>query len=504
MQDSFMINNLLGDNNPHEFKKSMWSWIGDSNQASYSSGNIVFKTESLRTIWKDIHNAYVAIPISVVGSTAYTGVELVAFKASVLSFVFGVLIKMNGTTVSDNDNIMFINNIKLLIEKSIDWATINGPEIHYAKDANIATDANDGVRLKIIDPTANFVAATSAGAVTKALVALTSQNPTYNAGFFKRASFLRGNWNYENNDSIAPAATQSINWVGSGGLNASGGAIPASIGTTPSVSSYSLTITIPLKLVHSFFDSLNFPVINDSFEITIKTTNNSSCSFPPMTVPTGTYAPSITIRSQCRLYYRKLEFTPEDDLLIAEKFEKGFSKMLYYTNCDFFQPSNCLNNTSTSLTQLVTSSSINPIRLWVMMYPQGLLVLQVASNSPYVANIQALTSNVKINNTNMFEQNLETVNEHWEQLKEQLVYYDGFSDSNKSQVNYNDYLKHYSGYHVYDLARNKYKLVSPNTPNEIVWTCTKPSTAVDIVFLVERQIVMKLDFVKGGLIGIVS
>lgn len=495
MQDSQMINNLLGDSHPHEFKKASWRYLGDSNSGTYSNGNINFNTQSIRKAWKDMHNAYLAIPISVTGTSAYTGAELVAFKASVLSFIYGIGLKVNGVSVANDVNIQFINNLKLLIERSIDWSDINGPELHYAKDNNVATDANDGS--KFLSSTIYTGASNVATSTTITSSSVQTQNPTYNAGFYKRSAYLRGNTNYENSESIASVITNSRNFVTSGGANATFG-VPASIGTTPVVSSYSLTLTIPLKLVHSCFDALNIPLIGDDMEITVLTTNNGSNSFPPMTVPTGTYAPVVTIRSQCRLYYRELEFSPDVSKILEEKFESGFSKMFYYTCTDFFQPSACLANTATTMTQTVTTSSINPTRLWAVFYPAGKLVAQINSNSPFIANVQALTSNVRVNNKRLFEADLATSNEHWEQFKEQLAFYDGFTDSNKSQVNYNDYLANYSGYHCYDLQRAKENLVSANSPNEIVFTCTKPSTSVDIAFLVERQVVIKLDMTKSG------
>lgn len=492
--DADMINSLLSGHAPadptREFKSAKWEYVNDNNNSSYSNGNIVFNSIHLRNIWKDWMNAYSVVPISITGATTYTGagnVNILGWKESILSFFYGVMIKINSVTVVNDTDIQHLNGIKLLL-KSKEWADATGSELMYAKDTNVETDATDANKYDIIDPTSNFVAATSAGSPTKALIALTTENPTYNEGLHKRSCYIRGDYaRLEAGRSTIATAAASLNFVDSSGFATAGpysGAVPKTVSSTaPTVSSYSFDLKLPLRYLHSFFEELDFPLINDQMELTIMTTNNSTVSnYTPLMTPTGGYVPTITIRGPCRLYYRRLEFNAREQQLVNSMVSQKVSKDVHFLKSDWYQP--LLANTSTSVTQLITASSINPVRVWSVMRPAGNALLSVAGQSQ-IAPVPTITSNLKVNGSRLFDSDLETVHDHWEQLKEQLVDY--VEGTNKSQITYMDYLQFYQGYGVYDLIRNKYNVLTKNSSSELTWNCTKPATSVDIEFIVERE-----------------
>ena len=499
LQDRIMINNLLEDDDYHEFRSSEFQYIQDSNNASYTAGNIVFRTSQLRSFWKSWYDAYLAIPISITGGTLYTGGELLAYKQSFLSAIYGIHVKLNGTTVMNDTSIEFINNLRLLTGKSVEWALVNGPEIGFAKDETNDISELMGSELLPVDPVTHWVAPTAGTAASKALVATATKNPVYNKGFYYRASFLQGNYAYRSNSSVLLTAGTvangaKINFVTSGAAVFAG---KSDFGATPAVSSYSLVLHLPLRLLHPFFESLNFPVINDDFEMTFMTHNNSSQTFSALQSPTGGSVATMAIRSACRLYYRKVEFQPSDASRVNALMAKGYTKQIKYNVTDTYTS---LANQSEKVSLLVTASAVNPKRLWVCLYTAGQLELDVASAAPMNCPIRPLTSNLRINNINLFQSPLETRKEHWEELKRQLKHI----DDNKSQLNYVDYLLNYQGLTVYDLERFADDRINVDTSNEIVYNMTKLATSTDIVFVLERQEVMDLKMSSGVLLALIA
>lgn len=545
LQDSVLLSNLFEDSKAREFRSSEWKYIQDTNNGSYNAGNITFRTNHIRNVWKSWYDAYVAIPISVSSSgSAYDGGELVAYKQSFLSSVYGLHAKLNGTTVLNDTNVQYINNLRLLVNKSVDWANINGPEIGYAKDSSASVDSSMGhpnsgealtgtITIEAADNT--LVGSGTAFAVeldvgdrivtaggrayqiteiTSATVAEHSSetntgeaavafsrhqnsadhpNEDFNEGFFRRAAYLSGNYNYRTNASKPPVAADHVNWIASGPTPHANN---SDFGTAGAALSYSRVLELPLRYLHPFFESLNFPMVNDDFELVIQTHNNSSQTFDQLNVPTGSLAGAMVIRATCRLYYRELEFQPDDASKINDMLRNGMVKRVRYNVCDVYSR---LANTSTTFSELVTSSAINPVRLWVQMYAQGMLALGVASNAPQNATIRPLTSQLKINNVNLFDDRLETVDEHWQELKRQLAHI----DDNKSQINKMDYINNFIGFNVYDIERYGDDKVNEDTSNELVLQMTKPSTNCDILMLLEKREVVELQMSDGNLKAIV-
>lgn len=503
--DADMINSLLDGHAPanplREFKSAKWQYVNDNNNGGYGNGNIVFNTIHLRNVWKDWRNSYVIVPVSITGATTYDGDEVVAWKESVLSFFYGILLKINGVTVVSDDNIHYINNLRLLL-KSKEWSDIVGPELMYAKDTNVATDATDATQY---DATTVWASLTDGGAVDDSFSLFTTENPTYNDGLHKRSCFLRGDYSrFHTGSSTAPVSTNSLHFLNSSSQRTAGAYSGGSAKTISSdgylASSYSFDMKVPLKYIHDFFDKLDFPLINDQLELTLMTTNNGSVdNFTPLMTPTGGFVPTISIRGPCRLYYRRVEFNSSDQQIINGIVSRGLEKEIHYIRTEWFQPQKA--NTSTSLTQLITSSAINPVRVWAINRPAGKSLLAVAGQSQ-IANVPATTSNLMVNNTKLFDSDLEFTHDHWEQFKEQLVDYT--VDRNDSQITFLDYQQHFQGYHVYDLIRNKYNVLTKNSASELIWKCTKPGTSVDIDFIVERSAQVNINMGGDGMVSVIQ
>jgi len=543
IQDSILLANLFEDSKTRSFRSSEWKYVHDTNNNSYNAGNITFRTNHIRNVWKSWYDAYIAIPISVSSTGAnYDGSELVAFKQSFLSFVYGIQVKINGTTVMNDTDIQYINNLRLLIGKSVDWAEINGPEIGYSKDQSASTQSDVGNEMEASPLTGTITVAAATNDIVGVGTAFTTElkvgdkvvtaggqaltisvitdntnlvitsddndaeagvtytiqgdsrrNESYNEGFFKRASYLAGNVNYRTNSFKTPVSADKINFIDAGPTPKSNN---SDFGTAASALTYSRVIHLPLRYIHPFFEQLNFPMVNDDLEIIIQTHNNSSQPNAVLQVPTGTIAAQSEIRATCRLYYRELEFQPKDASAINEKLRNGMVKRVRYNVTDVYTRT---GNTATNFSELVTSSAINPVRLWVQMYTAGGVLAGIGSNAPMIAPIRPTTSQLKVNNVNLFDDRLETVDEHWQELKRHLAHI----DDNKSQINQIDHSNNYIGFNVFDIDRYGDDKVNEDTSNELVLQIAKANTSTDIIMLLEKREVVELQMSDGNLIALI-
>lgn len=480
VNDDALIRNFLGplasDQEVYGFRESNWKRINDSNNGSYGAGNIVFRTGPLRSQVKDLHNAYVAIPIRVynqdTGTTvAWTGVEQIAFKQSFLSLIYGIQVMLNGKTLVNDTHIEFINNLRLLTSKSVAWQLCQGQEIGFASDAAFggATDTTRFVK------TAN-----AAGAA-------------FDEGFRFRSSMLTGSYKYRSYEFAAPAAAGDVVNFGTGQDAGERGDTAANAGGT--AAEYTLVVNLPLRYLHDIFNQYRMISLNDEWEITLLTALNPSQSQAVLqctsATPDGDNLPAWSIRSPCELHYRHVQLDgPTNDLVsrvLADdtKFTIPFNTALYTDN---------LANTQTTVAQLVNSSIVNPMKLWVMMYTAGKLVSIAESECPGVCNAVGFkTSQVRLNGSNVFASDVSGVDEHWDLFKGEL----GMYASNQSMIDKMAYLQNYKGMMCYNLARYAKHLILPDSGNEVIFNCTKNATSVDMVYILERQAVLEVTFSSG-------
>lgn len=177
---------------------------------------------------------------------------------------------------------------------------------------------------------------------------------------------------------------------------------------TSSLSSYNLIVKIPLRLLHDFFEQLDFPIINVGFnmQFIFRQSHNPN---PPSAQPlapsfynncppmmgatmygpngTSTYATwgaglsaiqygSTTVGSAnnqtygtgVRLYYRSLKLNPADNEAFKTKLTRGFTKKIKFISTDTYSPPQLISGGSTGNSSVIAPSIVWPLRVWALLY----------------------------------------------------------------------------------------------------------------------------------------
>jgi hypothetical protein len=476
-------------------KSTEWRFIYDTSNGSNNIDGIVhFSSRAIRHQIKSWRSSYLLMPISISLVNSSTGVavvcdgsEIIAWKSSALSFVHSMLLSINNTVIVNEDHLQHRNSLKYLL-KSREFESITGPSRLYAKDTNLSNNDVGGIdATKYLSTGTNFL----------------GNNPYFNEGLIKRASYLRGD--YITQDSAAHTSATSINFFNTSNLHTAGpfslGSESTSIGNPQSIKeTYSTDLRIDLKDLHDVFDTgLDFLMFQDELDLTLHTTNsvtNTSVNYSPLqTVQdlsgSGAVAhlPVITFRGACRWYYKKYDLASHElSILENNTKNKSFKMDSYFTKTKFSE----LKNTSgDSVDHLISSSIINPIKVWSVSRLAGSALEVVNAKGFHIATQAYKTSNIEINSQRVFDSDVRGTYEHWNNLKQTLV--DDTQYLNNSTITWLDYNYLYGGYNVYDLLVNKNSLVE-NSSSEIRFQCTKKDVATDFVFMVDRSCMMSINF----------
>lgn len=328
---------------------------------------------------------------------------------------------------------------------------------------------------------------------------LSGLNPNANLGFMDRVTVFQNSAEYQ----FTPAGTNTP--VGK-------------ISNPNGCHTYFYRAIVPLKLMHDFFMQLNFPIINIgfNFQFTLAQSNGSTpnTQYPPFQTGNNSYLisngvnqigyPNVYYGQESggqmgtRLYYRVVKFSPADNARVAEKLTTGFTKSVKFISTDWFrEPVPVTSGTSNHQFQFSTSV-VHPLRVWVLPYPvinyvggtQGALpvpastreALQDATFSPGVITGYFNQSNILINNIPYFRQNFITVDDLWEQLREQ------FDPDNGSMIDYRSFLTYKRG-QCYDLTRISDRLQSPTEPVNLVFNANRADglqCSLQMYYLTER------------------
>ena len=378
MSDAMEIMNLLSDeqyeSSIHDYTDSQLEYITDYNNSSYSSGSIFFDTQPCLSKWVVWKDAFLQIPVNITSSgTAYSAASLAAWKSSVLSFISGVIIATSsGQTIVSDSNISIINNLRLLIEKEFEWDLEESHLLMFSKD---------------------FL--TTPSSTTMGGTACTNTSTT-NGGFLSRIQKLK----------------------------------QQASGTT----TWSMVLSIPLRYVHDFFDKLDFPMINNRFQLTFQVQAYSNTVLSPFTVdsvgpvppPVITIGPASSnglMLSNCRLYYRSVKFQPSLNQRLVEKLNSGYTKKVFYRVTDTYTPSAGETNVTTgSINRLVSASTVHPLRVWLLAPPTGGLSTAGSDtvNGTFTFPGAFTNANIMINNANYYQNSLNTVAEFWTILEDQF------------------------------------------------------------------------------------
>lgn len=87
-----------------------------------------------------------------------------------------------------------------------------------------------------------------------------------------------------------------------------------------------------------------------------------------VTAPTITYA-NIT-NGGCRLWYKSVKYSPEDAARVSEMFAKGYTRSVKFLSTDYI-PYGGITAIAPNgaLSQTLTTSVVQPLRVWVLLYP---------------------------------------------------------------------------------------------------------------------------------------
>lgn len=589
LSDAQMIDNLMTET-PFEaikFNTADWGYVPDINGLSYQD-RAIFSTTTLKSKLIDYNSAFLTIPMTLTrvgcplanagsatttsnGETvpSYTTADftvnnnvnatyhqpgtqcnylkpptgtdtLLAWRDSILNMFVGLIVSTdNGLNiVNETSRIDFINNLRLKIENSTDWeqsigsmlqfaldtvptfttTLINdsGATPHYVNARNNNTNAQTFVTNPNLTP-ANYGTPAQGAAIASAVTGLMAVNdPTYNAGLARRIQF------FQNQSVFVPGVA------------------------TTNFASYQLVAKIPIRLLHDFFEQLDFPIINVGFNFQfifrqsqnpISANNQVSqqptyyANIPPLmggqlvsiTGATPTVAGQVAIQygsaplvksgggtiSGCRMYYRSIKLNPAENAEFAAHLTKGFTKRVKFISTDNYFPSQPIPPTGTTSLQ-ISSAIVWPLRVWALLYGNGNVstngpqtgalsgdfistsatVNQAAVNGLQVVHGWMQNANIQINNQNYFVNPLQTVDDFWCQIRDQ------FNKNTQSMIDYDKFLRLFR-YHCFDISRLSDRLPSKTETVSLTLTFDRADEIggyCDLVVMIERLNQVQFDF----------
>jgi len=459
LDDLKSISNLMHERRDVDLKytQSNLEYIQDSNGNSYSQSQpLIFDTLSCSGKWVDMHQGFLRIPLTIASAGPFSADSYLACKQSLLSLVEGIQIKSgNGQTLVDERGSMYFSrNLDLLLNHDDDWEKSRGSELHFAVD-RVKDSVQNGLvsSATIINPKgAKFTTAVSGTA--------NSDSTVYNDGFAKR-------WSHLMNQRDSGATVNTMN----------------------------VTVTIPLKYLHPFFaeGGLDFPFINTRLQMYIYL-NTTGASYSPLCLGTnaaGTVESAYTITHQInnpsRIYYRNVLFSKDEASKVNSMLQAGIKKEVQWDSYDINRTYAAVS-ASSSFIHNVSPSTVNPKKIFLMMYPSS--VDSVNWPSPVVTGpFGASNLNILVNNTRYFSSDLSNLEEQWDALRTLMP-----QDSGESVglLSFKDF-KNTHRIHLLDISRSG-KMVDPNAPVSLVVVGTAPATPCDFVYLVQKRFKMSIDF----------
>lgn len=496
--DSQVLDNLFHqeatDKALRAFTSSEYLFLNDNQQGNFSAGMIRFDTQPMAGAFWVPSDSWLAIPLtvesSVGGGSALTEGSAVAFKNSVLDLITGVQITTASgqSIVNDQQSVSYINNLRLLLESSIDSMETNQADIQFFKQIGtnlqypVATGAfSYGMTGTLAgnDPQRFVYAAT--GPTSPVL----NPNPLFNEGFAQRIKLFK----------------QGASSFTAGRFN--------------------MVVTIPLKFLHPLFAALDFPLINTRFQFTFTTPvrfNSAAAGIPSSDYPLmvgvgvgGTTSSTNALRmgiggdtllgNTTRIYYRRVTFASDANKKVSEMLTRGYSKTLSYTVLDSYPSLIPTITADTTISQLVSSSTVAPLRMWVAFLPRDAEAQNVSPFMPFISRAVFSQTNCLVNSVPYYSNNLILPREHWQVVEEQTISC-GSKDNLGAAIGYQDWLQNYRVICI-DLSRYKERLVNSSEPVNLILNTsisrmfdprTGTGTDVNMLVLIERAQVIKFTF----------
>ena len=513
MSDSSLIHNLFAETEPldpfDQFTETQWQWLQDYNNGNYSGGQIKFDTLSLKSQWVDYRSAYLAVPITLapdgqgtlntwaITADTLTSVTQVVVKNSICSLIQSMVINTGSgqNIINEFNSPQLINNIRLMVENSIDWTNSEGAEYMFAPDTNLSSNN-----------VTSIATLPMCSAVQNQIIASLANNSATNKGWAKRFGYI---------------------------LQQSGSSVTSNLAAT----GLSFTAILPLRLLHDFFEQLDFPMINLRFQMNFYMANQiNGVSTPASASLQGGY-PFATMASaagysnpyayigggngSCRLYYKTVKYTDVVGAQIAERMAQGFTKTVKYITTDYTTLATAVSaaalTTSVQVPSFIISAgTVRPLRVWCLLPSATQLLGTPALNTtitpatnncvdpnvwPIVCTGRLINSNILINGTNYFNNNIAGNNgntdyEWWQFLKEQLPGY-GETNTLGGTLSYYDWQTSYRFY-CFDISRAKDRIKAPNDAVTIqlqsnaINVNTSGNGGNTLICLTERQQIVKI------------
>lgn len=475
MSDNHQIEQLIDPVTDSELEQELQSfqqsdllYITDNNNGSYTN-QIQFLCSNLAQQWTTWRDMSLAIPLTFtgVGSAPLAATSHIAFKQSIVDLISGVqLTTATGETILNETTgqVPFINRIRMLVEKDLNWLQEEGAELMFAKD----------------------VAAIAPGTT----VGLTIPTLTYstNAGVSLKEAYL-------------------------------GQAV-----TNNGVTTWNTIVTIPLRYIHDLFDSMSCPVFNTAFTVTFYTAFGSAgnTTVSPMFIDstlintTTALIPAVanvsvapgcgtqaTGFNSCRLYYRKVIIPPHALSKVAAKLAAGYTRKFYFRLCDYYPPLASEINGSSSTSRQISNNTSYPLRVWVLGQQNNVSGVPQLGLQSSLSNFQVgfTAMNCKINNNQYYASNINTAQEAWDILKQQFPGY-GSDSTQGGLISFQDFLTTYR-LNCIDLSRLKERVANPWTQVSIevdATPCVGTYTGgFDYHYLVEKKWLMSLTMSAGSI-----
>jgi hypothetical protein len=528
-----------------KFTSSEYLRIPDSNNTNYSAGKIKFDTLAAKDQFVVYANSYLRMTLAIKSATAgataqFLESDKIAWKNSILDLISSVQISTaSGSSIINDNSVQYLNTIRRLVETSIDSMDTNMQEFEFYKNTSLPASAasaggiaqgnNTNVGLNnwftsnpilagndpqefiqtnraingiitAIPPGTAFNGVTDGTVIVN--VNELVKNSAYNRGFDRRVKAFK-----ENSTFTTTGSDETL------------------------VNTFTTTVDIPLSMLSSFFKALDFPIINARFQIVFGTpvTNSSTAIINDCPIMHATYNSALTpvamsdaaisIMGTCQLVYQRVTYSPQDNARVASLVNSGHRMVISIPIGDYYSSlssgKNAVPNGNT-ITDLVSPNTVLPTRVWQMFlkqgYTSGQLNFPAPPNTPsiqtvpFVSNGGPVYANVLINNQNYYLNDIDSTHEFWHIFQEALVSY-GFIDNLGAGLSYEDYLQNYR-IQLFDVSRIGNRLVNAADPCSIQVRYRTPgapgsvtypdgNNVTDVLYLVEREIIVELLFAQG-------
>lgn len=147
-----VINLHSADEELDQYADRSFEYISDTNNGSYSSGQINFSGQTLSSkfiVWSDAKVAFTLACKAPSGST-WTSDTVLALKNGSFGVFFGIAVKTTSGTRSINDqqSLYLYNNVRHILENSVTWQDSVGSRLLFNKETD-NTNASANLNLQI-------------------------------------------------------------------------------------------------------------------------------------------------------------------------------------------------------------------------------------------------------------------------------------------------------------------------------------------------------------------